>query len=430
MRRLPSASSLERAFACPASQAYPHLRSIGGGGAVWSQRGRVIHRFLERVPQVGREKALEEVPSEYFDACDCIELERLPALAPNAYAFEVAFAYDLEKDTARELGRGLTREAAYALATPDELVGTTDVVGVTPEFVVVCDYKTGYRYFDAIEENAQLMFYALAACRTYGRTHAMMAIIRIDQDGHPYFLWAEVTQAMLEAFVAQLRAKDEEIAFLQLIHEQGGELEPVTGEHCRYCPAVHCCRAWMTIARNMTNPDGMGGLPELNAETAAQYVVAIKTFEKVLKRVKTAVQLYATQNPIDMEGGWFYGKYPFPRNEWNVEKALPILRDALGAEASAVVDVDIIKKRIEAVFRERRKTDKAVRIGKDTEALLERCVVEGALTIRYSFPVGEHKWKPEYEALMKLALTGGALNGEGGTEEAGDVLGDVASQAE
>jgi hypothetical protein len=398
--RLPSASSLDRAFACPPSQVYPHLRSIASWR--WTRRGTVIHRFLERIPQVGLEAALAEVAPDMQEACACIEVDKLPVMEPGGYAFEVALALDLETGAGRELGRNLEREDAYALRRPTEVVGTVDVLGLLDDAVVICDYKTGFRWFDNLEDNSQLMFYALAACTAYGRSRAQLAIIRINEEGHPYFIWAEVNEEQLLGFAHRLRNLDDELSMLALVHEAGGELEPVTGDHCQYCPAVHACPAWMKLARSMTSPeDDTAGLPALTDETAPLYYEALKRGGKVLERIKSALDTYASQRPVNLEGGWVYGLHPFPRRDWDLEKAWPVLMAELGAEgAHKVISAEVVEKRIYEAFRERKKTDKSIVIGKRTDAVMEQLVAVGGLKVFHTFPVGRHRPKPEHEPLL------------------------------
>lgn len=398
---LPSASSLERAALCPPSQVLLHF---GSGGNRWAIRGTGIHAFLVRVAEVGAEKALAEVAPDLREACACIELDELPPATPDSYAYEVSLAWDMETDTARELCRNKSREDAYSLANSKELVGTCDVLGLTDDAVIVYDYKTGYRWFDRIEENFQLMFYALAAARAYGKERAHLAIIRIDEDGHPYFLRGEVGLFDLDAFAQRLRDLDATIADLKVRHQAGEALAPTTGDHCQYCPAVANCPAWMNLARSMTSPENdVPGLPALTADTAALYIEAVKRGKKVLERIERGLKLFAEQNPIELGGGWVYGPHPFPNDEWDVEKAWPVLQQFLGSEASKAINAKVVKKEIEGVYRERKKRGEKVLI-KDTELVLEALEDAGALTKRFTFPIGEHKPKPE---LMEAA------NGEG-----------------
>lgn len=429
MNHLPTASGLERAFLCLSSQALPHFRSAGNQ---WSHRGHVIHRFLERVPQVGAEAALAEVPADLQPACACIDLERLPPFSGEAYAYEVAFAFDLETGEARELCRNTEREDAYAEARPTEVVGTCDVFGLTHDAVVLLDYKSGYRFFGPPEENPQLLFYALAAARAHGRERAHLAIIRINEHGEPFFLWGEVDGAGLDAFAARLVAVNEEIEGLKEVAQLGPQmLSPTTGDHCQYCPAVASCPAWMKLARALSHPDADVtperpapaelGLPDLTADTAPLYVEALRRGAKVLERIEKALQLYAEQTPIDLGGGWFYGKHPHPRDEWDAHAALPILEGYLGQqEAWSTIQATVVKKRIEAVYRAKKAAgDKGVRIGKDTTSVVEALRNMGAVTTRYTFPIGRHKADPE--------LLEAAMNAEAALSDPEDTSGEANS---
>lgn len=435
MTHLPSGSALERAFACPPSQAYPGLKSLSG--LRWTLRGTTLHAFLVRVAEVGREAALEEVPARFYDDCACIDTDRLPPATPDSYAYEVAFAYNLRTGEARELGRNVGRQV-YVNATKDEVVGTLDVLGMTEDYVIVLDYKTGFRFYSAVEENEQLLFGALAACRAYGRERAWVAIIRIDEEGHPYFLWGEVTAEQLEAFARRLVDLDATIGAMKLELSAGGELQPVTGDHCQYCPAVWCCPGWQKLARVMTSPeDDLPGLPPLTAETGPLYVEALKRGKKVLERLERAVNLYAEQEPIDMGGEWVYGKHPYPRTVWDVEKALPILSGYLSAEeAASTLKAEILKGKIADVYRARKKLDRGVGIKKSTETIVEALKNQGACSTRYTFPFGVFKPKPEDAELMEQAAgqksltVGGDANGEARLEEeAGQRNGDAPGEA-
>jgi hypothetical protein len=416
---LPSASSLERAHLCPESQVLPHFRSANNA---WSARGSAIHAFLVRVAEVGRDEALAELEgTEHFDACECVEVEKLPAVSPSSYAYEVALAYDLETDTARELARNVGREKAYVGVRPTEVFGTLDVLGLTDDAVLVLDYKTGFTFFGPIEENYQLLFGALAACRAYGRSRALMAIIRINEEGHPYFLWGEVGEFELRAFAARLRQLDDHIAELRLMALGGEPLRPTWGDHCTYCPALPTCPAHMTLVRAMTSPeDDSAGLPPLTEETAPGYIVALARGKKVLERIEGSLKLYAEQHPIDLGGGWRFGKYPFPCDEFNVPAAVPLLKGYLGEDALGTLKATIVKERIKDVYRARKKLDPKgpIRIEADTKTVLEALRNQRALTTRYTWPVGRHKPDPAKLEAANAAQAPAAAAAPTDTQEA------------
>ena len=156
----------------------------------------------------------------------------------------------------------------------------------------------------------------------------------------------------------------------------------------------------MKLARSMTSPeDDAPGLPALSADSAPLYIEAVKRGKKVLDRIEKGLKLFAQQNPVDLGGGRVYGEYPFPCDEWNVQLALPILVNYFWEEAYSTIKATILKKNIENILRERKKTNKDVRIGKDTELVIQALKNQGAVTTRFTYPVGEHKPKPA--ALME-----------------------------
>lgn len=228
----PTASSIERALACPGSLALPGVYTSSRA----AERGTAIHEYLEAV-QGGAdpEAALEEVPEDWRPVCAAIELDRLP----QGLAAEVAFAYHLNDGTGRELGCRLGRR--YEGTEEWELPGTADVVGLSEDAVYVGDYKTGWVEPTPAERNGQLLFLALAAARAYGRDAAVVEIIRIKENGTPWRDRAELDELDLDAFAAelgQLRAR------AAAAHEQValvGDPDVHPGPHCKYCPAFSRC---------------------------------------------------------------------------------------------------------------------------------------------------------------------------------------------
>ena len=94
-------SGIARALKCVGPMVLPHVRRTNQDAA-W---GTALHAFLHDVRVVGLDRALERAAPEHREAFAALDFDKLP-LDPQAYAGEVAFAYDVEHDTARELGRG------------------------------------------------------------------------------------------------------------------------------------------------------------------------------------------------------------------------------------------------------------------------------------------------------------------------------------
>src|SRR5690348_7751770 len=138
----PTASSLERAAACPASCAIPvRVRSSSDA----AERGSAIHGFIEDVisKHETREAALAKVPVEWRGTCAALDWDAITGdLEPATTFAESAYALDYVTGRARFLGRSLNRK--YPPTSDEEITGTSDVDGDHFDGVpVVADVKTG-----------------------------------------------------------------------------------------------------------------------------------------------------------------------------------------------------------------------------------------------------------------------------------------------
>ena len=277
---------------------------------------------------ISREAAIELCASEHRRFLSVIEVEKLPATAAGKYAAEVAFAYNWRKGTARELGRGTHRD--YSDVGPDEIPGTADVVGLTPDAVVVLDYKAGpyATRRGAVGESMQLRGYALAAARAYGKDRAIIGEIRIGADGAPVFETAELDAVALEAVEVELR----EIIFKSSLGAGQTQMATVEGPHCAYCPAFASCPSKSALARALGSDGTSLALGELTPETALKARERSKAAKQVLKQVDEALDLYFRANPVTLPSGKVIGEKA--ERTPNMKLALPILRDLHGAEVA------------------------------------------------------------------------------------------------
>lgn len=320
-------SGLHRVKACPPSAILPHSEKANDAA---TNQGVEVHRFLELLSTgISREAALELCTSEHRRFLSVIEVDKLPATAAGQYAAEVAFAYNWRNGTARELGRGTGRD--YSDVGPDEIPGTADVVGLTPDAVVVLDYKAGpyANRRGAVGESMQLRGYALAAARAYGKERAIIGEIRIGADGAPAFETAEVTAEMLATDEAALRS---DMLAVQSLIDGRAELPTVEGPHCAYCPAFASCPAKSALARALGGDGTSLALGELTPETALKARERSKAAKQVLKQVDEALDLYFRANPVTLPSGKVLGEKA--ERTPNMRLALPILRDLHGAEVA------------------------------------------------------------------------------------------------
>ena len=340
-----SGSSLYRVEACGGELVLPNVPEAENA---YASLGSIIHAFLRDVSVLGLAEALAKGPEEHRDALAAIEVSALPACQPDQYASEVAFAYDWRHDKARELGRGLNRD--YSGLTADELPGTADVVGLTAEAVVVLDYKSGWKPLGRPRDSLQLLFYALAAARTYGRDRAVVGFIR-RLDGDPIYTRAELDMLDLDAAAARIRA----------LMERPAPAVPgglVQGAHCQYCPAFGQCPAKLGLVRGLFD----GELPALDADTAPLVFERLVLAEEVLERVRHTVQEYARSKPIRLPDGKVFGLKDCGVESIDPDLGAPVLAEAFGPEVVAA-SVEVEKKLTKAALGRALRTYQATHPG-------------------------------------------------------------------
>lgn len=385
-----SGSSLGRAVACPPSALLPHVDVILEAGT----RGTVIHEYLASVPVLGREAALENVPEDYQSAAQAVRVDVLPVKDPGAWSAELAFAYDPATDTARELGRGLSRRYAGHIRA-GEIPGTADVVGLTEDAVVVLDWKTGrLARKERAADSYQLRFYALAAARAFKRSKAIVALVHIDEDGEPWWDMAELDALDLDATAAEIRMLlarlDDEASAMAL----GETPRLVEGSHCKYCPALPHCPAKAKLAVALGT--GMVDLPTITAENAPHVLEALELAESLLKHIRESVKEYARLQPIALANGEVFGPVESRTETIDPVKGAAVLAARFGAEVGqdAVEQTPkLTKTRLGIVLREWMKANPGHRIkALETEALgLLRA--GGAVSVAVSEQVKRHRPK-------------------------------------
>lgn len=384
MRRV-TASRLPIIEACPASWALPHAVEEAGEPA---QRGSAIHAFLAAVHTKGRDAALEAVPEEYRAACEVIDVERLP----THLAVEVAYAYDPERGSAREIGRDTGRD--YSAARPGEIAGTADLVGLDgSDTVVIYDYKSGWSNQVAAREHAQLRALALMAARTHGASAARIGIIRLWESGVATYDVAELDAVDLDEVELELGRTLYEVRAAEHAIEQGRIPDTRPGPHCRYCPAAATCPSQTALVRQAVAApaelDAMIGIA-LTPEIAARAYERIREVRAVIGRVEAQIYAMASREPIDLGGGKFLGLRTSERESIDGDKAMPLLRQSFGAEiAEAACEAKITKTRLRDALRiyATKTGAKLAQVEREAMAALR---AEGAVEVKRSETIGEY----------------------------------------
>lgn len=346
-RHLPTFSALNRASICPASAVLPRSGSV----SPFAASGSAVHRFLQRCLEIGREKALGDIPPEDRDLCELLDVESLPT-DPKAFAGEIAFALDVATGKAREIGRGLERD--YGEIGPTELVGTVDVGALLgTDGVYIGDYKKGWSHglgTPPPEKNLQLKAGLVAACRAWKRPRGRVEIIRIFDDGGTYRSTADLGPADVDAAQTELTRLATRVLRDRKDYSTSGDVRCVTGSHCTYCGSIPYCPAKMALARAAIGGDSTElariakeGTALITAENAARLYGLIHDAENVVKQVKEAIRDFARVTPVPLPDGRVYGVNPDSEEREIVDggKAMEALRSIFGDEAVRAATIEV-----------------------------------------------------------------------------------------
>jgi hypothetical protein len=336
MPRLPTASGLTRALACPTSCVLTQTTSSESSHA---SLGRQVHTFLERVAKgEGVACAVLGLSSEAKAFAEAIDLERLPVdLLSGGWDAEVPFSYDLDSGEGRRLDAASGR--VYGAVPASTVVGTADLVRVAGDAVLVVDAKTGRGWLPPPGQSGQLRFLALAAATAHGASEAIVGHLSLRPDGST---WLEVeTLDALELGLVREQLQDARRAV------ESRHVAPREGAWCRYCPAFNVCPAKAALAAAVVQAP-----PVLSPETAAAAWKRLREVKAVLGRVEDALREYAEQAPVPLGDGLELAAVTTLRETYDAGIAQQVVREMYGDEVAAgVVELSTTKGRIEAAVR-------------------------------------------------------------------------------
>ena len=385
-----SLSGLPRVMQCLLSALLPHTHQEGPSED--RDRGTAIHTFVARIGDVGVEAALSEVPEEHRAACAVIDVAALPHCRPDDYAREVAFRWNPETGEAREVGRMIGR--AYPPGRgPMEMDGTLDIVGLADDQVAVLDVKTGWGALGEVAAHWQLRGGACLAAAAYKRDAATIGFIRLV-DGEPWFQRAHMDAMDLAAdglAVADLLRR--------LQTADPAQLEPVEGEHCRYCPAFDSCPAKQALARQLATitPEEGGAITTGNA---AKVYGLLSRAQGVLDTIEVRLKEFARATPFDLPDGQVYGVYEKRLGDAvDIAGAEEVLGQRYGPETgAALVEAATIRepKWVKGKFTDALRPivkARGARLGSEEKAVYRALEAAGASKPKVSVLIGPHKPK-------------------------------------
>lgn len=391
---LSSGSALERSMICGASVALPHNRFT----SEHTTRGTEIHSFLEACSTIGRDAALELVPEEWREVCAELNLDGLHVHL--TLAAEVAFAYNVATDTARELGRGVGR--IYDDVGEDEIPCTLDVVGVRDlesglRRGLYTDWKSGFRNRKSIDSATQIDFGSLCVARAYSCDLVEGQLVNVHEDFAPHVQRKTIEAWELDAFAAELREKHEQWRELRAQMRAGfmpKEFE--IGPWCEQCPAREYCPGQTSLLRSVLSRDLFDGLLRMEPIPDAALADAwdqIHAAQSVLSLVKGKILGVAAVRKIFLgktpDGERWLGPVISEGNDkldgehvFDTIAAMPVetWRDGVSSDdvATAATRVTATKKDIDAAIKDATPRGRKAAILRDLYAKLE--AIPGAIT--------------------------------------------------
>lgn len=272
-------STAARTMGCPAWQrlAADVPLTLDGGSNPAADEGTMLHNCMEEIVDSGAhavinyESAAEDLLSEgreYHGQHLTIELFE-NKLLPAIEALETLIqTYHIHETLVEPF-----------VKIDVDIGGSIDYLGVSADgkTLVVLDYKFGFVPVD-VEENEQLLFYALAAATDPNTMHwfdaverVVLAVIQPNNNGSDLQTW-HIDMATVDQF---------ETDYLNAVDlSEDPQSMPKAGSWCTYCPALATCPVKTGAALKATR------ITELTADKLAEYLPMAAEVEAWAKAVK------------------------------------------------------------------------------------------------------------------------------------------------
>lgn len=319
---------------------------------------------------------------------------------------EVALAYDVANRTGRIIGENIGR--AYGSAGPFEICGSADAVGTDGDSVVVVDFKTGFMDVEPAATNAQLAFYALAACRALGKSEAIVRIIytksnRVDE--------ATLDTFDLSAFASRLEELHRRTASLRDAYKRGEVLETREGSWCKHCASKPYCPSKTALIRQMSGLQVVGDA--VTKETVSKAYEQVVRIEMLVREARKRLEVYVDENgPIDLGNGRMFGRYVRQGNErLSGNVTVQAIAEVVGESANEFASVAIERSTSKAAIE---RAAKSLGCPKGTAGKVIKRVRElgGATRGGDSMPLGEYVRgadEPAERPVLDVAAVNAAL---------------------
>lgn len=369
-----TASAVERALACPGSFALPEARTTNA----YAEEGTANHAEHEQAIEAG---VIDE------------PIARILGDAARTVRAEVKVAFDVSSGQGRILGYGSDR--GYVDLAPFEIPGTLDLLAYDAERVYVGDHKL-HALVTPARSNLQIGFGALAAARALGKEEATVFISY--EHGRPDVATLDMVE--LDAIAWRLRGIHGAVASQKARRARGELVEVSEGRHCKHCPAIHACPAKVALIKRLANGGEANELElmmPLSSSTARAAYDRIQQADNVLKRAKAALYAYASETPIPLGDGRFFGRHTKRGTEsLDGRIAQEVVRQFAGDQAAAdVVEISVTKTAIKEAAKATAAKGKA--------AEMERAILAEIRARNGATRGGAREVVEEYTATLEIA---------------------------
>lgn len=401
-----SGSGMDRIARCPASAALPQTHDTNPNES--RDRGSAMHRFLERVPAIGREAALAETDEAHRGFCETIELAKLADRL--TLSTEVALAYNFRDDTARRL---LPLEhRAYEIDPECEIPLTVDLAGVGVDEVLIGDYKSGHGWLPEPHQSMQLGLGALALARIHEATRARVEYIRVRDDGSIRRFESTLDIFGLEGFAGRVSDTMTEVADLRVSIAAGAVPTTTQGPWCKHCHAREFCPGRTALIRHVLHdPQPIPYLLPLTPESAQRAYQLLAPARAAIAQIEAAIYSYAKTTPIplgvepDGTERWF-GEVRRPGNDvLDGETTHRVLTELYGGEAAnKAVTMETTKKAVQDTVRAKLKEGE--KVTKKFEEVIGIVKLAGGITNPETCSTREYTVAPDGAAKVRKRKAG------------------------
>lgn len=336
-----TASGLERVEACPASASLPAVFSTTDA----SERGTVIHRFLENILR-GRHPKLcvAQTPARYREIVSRIDVARVRGQFDTENAtvdVEPAYSFNIFSGEVRHLGSGIGR--AYPEPKSGDIFGTTDVAGVSwwDGVDVVVDWKAGFDEVPPPEENLQIGFAAFARATLRRKTEVEGRVGYVRPSGAIDYVPHVFNSFELHGIEDRLVSIYERAKAAQVSLANGEAPKLHVGPWCKYCPALTACPAQMDLVRAMGSTVNSidRRIYALTPEEQGLAWVRVEAVLRTAQRIKDVLKDAAALQPIPVDNDREVREVTLQRKHFDREGALTMLR-AKGATAEELASLE------------------------------------------------------------------------------------------